>query len=156
MPISRTICQRTCCQRRRPAPTPTTDEATTWVVLTGAPIREAPRITAVDEVWLVKESMGWYNAPADGPDDAPTAQGGAHRERDAGGDLGPQRHRHGFGLAGGQQQHRDDAHGLLGVVAAVTEGQARGHDPAAAAHRTISLTILTLLITLKSKRKISY
>jgi len=49
MPISRTICQRTCFHRRRPPPTPTTEEATTCVVLPGAPIREAPRMTAVDE-----------------------------------------------------------------------------------------------------------
>ena len=49
MPISRTICQLTCFHRRRPPPTPTTEEATTWVVLTGAPMREAPRMTAVDE-----------------------------------------------------------------------------------------------------------
>jgi hypothetical protein len=48
--ISRTISQRTCFHRRRPPPTPTTDEATTWVVLTGAPMREAARMTTVDEV----------------------------------------------------------------------------------------------------------
>ena len=28
------------------------------MVLTGAPMREAPRITAVDEAWLVNESIG--------------------------------------------------------------------------------------------------
>ena len=58
MPISRTISHRTWRQRRRPAPMPTTDEATTWVVLTGAPTSDAPRMTAVDDVWLVKESRG--------------------------------------------------------------------------------------------------
>ena len=35
--IERTTPQRTWCQRRRPPPTPTTEEATTWVVETGAP-----------------------------------------------------------------------------------------------------------------------
>ncbi len=49
MLMSRTISQRTCFHRRRPPPTPTTEEATTWVVLTGAPISEAPRMTAVDD-----------------------------------------------------------------------------------------------------------
>ena len=50
--IARTTTHRTCRQRRRPAPTPTTDDATTWVVDTGAPTKEAGRITAVEAVWL--------------------------------------------------------------------------------------------------------
>ena len=58
-PIWRTIAQRTWCQRRRPTPTPTTDEATTWVVDTGAPSSEAPRITPADAVWLASPSIGW-------------------------------------------------------------------------------------------------
>ena len=43
--LSATIVQRTWCQRRRPPPTPTIEEATTCVVETGAPIAEAARST---------------------------------------------------------------------------------------------------------------
>ena len=58
-PIWRTIAQRTWCQRLRPTPTPITDEATTWVVDTGAPTIEAPRITPTDAVWLASPSTAW-------------------------------------------------------------------------------------------------
>ena len=57
--IERTIAQWTWRQRRRPMPTPTTDDATTWVVETGAPTIEPPKITAADAVWLVSPSTGW-------------------------------------------------------------------------------------------------
>src|SRR4029077_10576541 len=56
--IDRTTLQRTCRQRRRPVPTPTTEETTTWVVETGAPRYEAGRMTAVEPVWLAKPSIG--------------------------------------------------------------------------------------------------
>ena len=57
-PIDRTTVQRTCRQRRRPVPTPTTEETTTWVVETGAPRYEAGRMTAVEPVWLARLSSG--------------------------------------------------------------------------------------------------
>ena len=56
MPISRTISHRTWCQRRRPTPMPTIDEATTCVVEIGAPRNEAPRMTADELAWLEKPS----------------------------------------------------------------------------------------------------
>ena len=56
-PISRTTGQRTCRQRRS-APTPTTEEATTWVVLTGAPSAAAPPMTRVLDAWLMSPSSG--------------------------------------------------------------------------------------------------
>ena len=54
--MSRTISQPTCRQRPRPIPIPTTDEETTWVVLTGAPTSDAARITVADVVWLMSPS----------------------------------------------------------------------------------------------------
>ena len=45
-PIPRTTPQLTWCQRRRPAPMPTTDEDTTWLVETGSPASEAPKMHA--------------------------------------------------------------------------------------------------------------
>ena len=54
----RTTRQRTWRHRRRPPPTPTTDEATIWVVLTGAPITDAPSRTAVEPAWLANASIG--------------------------------------------------------------------------------------------------
>jgi len=58
-PIWRTIAQRTWCHRRRPTPTPITEEAATWVVDTGAPTSEDPRITLADAAWLANPSMAW-------------------------------------------------------------------------------------------------
>jgi hypothetical protein len=49
-PMLRTTAQCTWCQRRRPRPIPTTDDATTWVVDTGAPSSEDPKITPADAV----------------------------------------------------------------------------------------------------------
>ena len=57
--MSRTIAQFTWCQRRRPPPIPTTEEATTWVVEAGAPASDEARITAVEAVWLARPSIGW-------------------------------------------------------------------------------------------------
>ena len=57
-PIWRTTAQCTWCQRLRPAPIPTTEEATTWVVDTGAPTSEAPKITPAEAVWLARPSIG--------------------------------------------------------------------------------------------------
>ena len=57
-PIVRTTAQRTWRHRRRPTPTPTTDEATTWVVETGAPTMDEARTTAVEAVWLENPSIG--------------------------------------------------------------------------------------------------
>src|SRR6476646_9325360 len=54
----RTSGQWTWRQRRRPPATPTTDDVTTWVVLTGAPINDAPKRTAVEPVWLDSASSG--------------------------------------------------------------------------------------------------
>ena len=56
-PISRTTGQRTCLHRRS-APTPTTEEATTCVVLTGAPNAAAPPMTNVLDAWLMSPSSG--------------------------------------------------------------------------------------------------
>ena len=53
----RTTCQRTWCHRRRARPIPTTDEATTWLVLTGAPRTEAAKITAAELPWLTSPSI---------------------------------------------------------------------------------------------------
>ena len=57
--MSPTAAQRTCRQRRRPPPTPTIEEATTWEVDTGAPASEAPKITPADAAWLASPSAGW-------------------------------------------------------------------------------------------------
>src|SRR6266511_3836619 len=53
-----TTSQPTCRYRRRPTPTPTTEEETTWVVLAGAPTSEADRITAAELAWLTRPSTG--------------------------------------------------------------------------------------------------
>ena len=58
-PICRTTAQLTWCTRRRPAPMPTTEEATTWLVDVGAPSTEAPKMTPDDAVWLASPSIGW-------------------------------------------------------------------------------------------------
>ena len=42
----------------RPTPTPTTDDATTCVVDTGAPTYDEARITTVEAVWLENPSIG--------------------------------------------------------------------------------------------------
>ena len=55
----RTTAQLTCRQRRRPPPTPSTDDATTCVVETGAPTNDAPRITPAEAAWLATASIGW-------------------------------------------------------------------------------------------------
>ena len=55
--ISRTTGQRTC-RRRCAAPTPTTEDATTWVVLTGAPRNADTPITPALEPWLTRPSSG--------------------------------------------------------------------------------------------------
>ena len=39
-------------------PIPTTEDATTWVVETGAPTSEAPKMTPADAVWLAIPSTG--------------------------------------------------------------------------------------------------
>ena len=57
--MSPTAAHRTWRQRRRPPPTPTIDDATTWEVETGAPASEAPKITPADAVWLARPSAGW-------------------------------------------------------------------------------------------------
>ena len=57
-PMLRTTAQCTWCQRRRPTPIPTTDDATTCVVETGAPSSEDPKITPADAVWLARPSSG--------------------------------------------------------------------------------------------------
>ena len=57
--MSRTTAQRTWRHRRRPPPTPTIDDATTWEVDTGAPTSEAPKITPADDAWLERPSIGW-------------------------------------------------------------------------------------------------
>ena len=54
----RTTVQRTWRQRRRPTPTPITDDATTCVVETGAPTYDDARITAVEVAWLENPSIG--------------------------------------------------------------------------------------------------
>ena len=56
--IEPTIDQRTCRNRLRPAPAPTTEDATTCAVETGAPANALPRMTAVDALWLAKASIG--------------------------------------------------------------------------------------------------
>ena len=53
-----TTSQPTWRYRRRPTPTPTTEEETTWVVLAGAPTTVAARITAAELVWLTRPSTG--------------------------------------------------------------------------------------------------
>ncbi len=57
-PMAPTICQWTWRARRRPTPIPTTDEETTWVVLTGAPINEEATMTAAELPWLTRPSRG--------------------------------------------------------------------------------------------------
>ena len=47
-PMPDTILQFTCRVRRRPTPTPTTDDATICEVLTGAPITDDARITPAE------------------------------------------------------------------------------------------------------------
>ena len=89
----------------------------------------------IHEMKMDKDVMRMSALP-NGLDDAPATQRGANCQRDAGGHLRPQRHRHGVGVAGGQQQHRDHTHCLLGVVAAVTERESRCRNPSAAADRT--------------------
>jgi hypothetical protein len=43
---------------RSAEPTPIIDELTTWVVLTGPPIRDAPRMTPAEVTWLLKPWTG--------------------------------------------------------------------------------------------------
>ena len=58
-PIWRTTDQLTWWSRLRPAPMPTTEEATTWLVEVGAPSSEAPRMTPEEAVWLARPSICW-------------------------------------------------------------------------------------------------
>ena len=92
-PIWRTTAQRTWCQRRRPTPTPITEEATTWVVDTGAPTTEAPRITPAEAVWLARpvDGLDAVDAATHGADDPPAAQRRAHGQRRSTHQLHPQR-----------------------------------------------------------------
>ena len=43
---------------RSAEPMPTIVELTTWVVLTGPPTSEAPKMTAADVTWLLKPWTG--------------------------------------------------------------------------------------------------
>ena len=134
--IWRTIAQRTCRQRRRPPPTPTTDEATTCVVEVGAPSSEAPRMTPVDARlaaqaldrmqpvdpparWSARSTSLRASCRAVKAAAQPScAQAGAERSS-----IRPV----------GDQQRDDHTDRLLRVVGAVTEGKRRRHRPLPAA-----------------------
>src|SRR6202142_4023537 len=53
----RTTAQRTWCHRRRARPMPTIEEATIWLVLTGAPRSDATKITPAELPWLTSPSI---------------------------------------------------------------------------------------------------
>ena len=135
--MARTTAQRTCRIRRLPTPTPTTDDATTCVVLTGAPVSVAPSSTAVEPVWLASASIGRSSMmrATDRAHDRPAAERGADGERDPARELHPRRRVERRGLAAREQQERDDADGLLRVVGAVAEREPARHHPLPAAHR---------------------
>ena len=104
MPMWRTIDQRTWRPRRRPTPAPTIDEASTSVVLTGAPTsdeathdrgRAALRDQAVDR-------SDPHDAPAEGAHDRPPAERRAERERRRRREGDP--HRDGEGRPGGRRR----------------------------------------------------
>ena len=136
-PMVRTTAQRTWRQRLRPTPTPTTDEATTCVVDTGAPTirrgedhdrRGGLAREPVDRVQV-------EDAPADRADDRPPAHRGAERERRPRGDLDPERHRERVEPASRDEERGRHPHRLLSVVGAVAERERGRHHPLPGAHR---------------------
>ena len=130
-PISPTIPQPTCRQRRRPTPIPTIDVATTWVVLTGAPAIEAARMTpalarlAHEPV----EAAQWEDPSPDRPDDRPATEGGPEREGERARHGHADRGRQVARMAARDEQRGDDPDRLLGVVRAVAERQPGRRDP---------------------------
>ena len=75
-PIRRTMYQCTWWRRPRPAPMPTSEDATTWVVEIGPPSSEAPKITAAEALSLARPSIGLdpVDAASHGTDDLPSAE----------------------------------------------------------------------------------
>ena len=134
-PMSRTMPQPTCRQRRRPLPMPTMDDATTWLVLIGTPAM-VPAMMTPAERRLRHEAVDGAereDPPPDGADDGPTAERRAERDHDRGGHDDPHGHRRVRGPTRGDEHRGDDADRLLGVIRAVAEGEASRGDPLQAA-----------------------
>ena len=123
MRISRTTGQLTWCIRWRPAPAPTTDDATTWVVLTGAPTAVDTSSTTAEPPWLARLSTGrnrnsrWPMVRTIGqpPNAVPTVSAMPHASS---AHVGPWAE---LVFPAANSIARDEAHRLLTVVRAVAE-----------------------------------
>ena len=111
-------------ERRLVAPTPRMAVETTWVVLTGRPQWLETRMMAGRRRFSGEAVNGFelQHLDAQGLDDLPSAEDRAEAHGQRADQDDPLRHIERLDLAGGEERHGDDAHGLLGVVGAVAEG----------------------------------
>ena len=115
----------------RAAPTPMMQPVMVCVVETGTPSSVAAnkRDGAAGLGAKALEGRKPRDARAHGPHDPPAAEQGAEPHRRVACEHDPERHvKFTVQIALRIEQHRDDAHGFLGVVPAVTDGIERSGD----------------------------
>ena len=132
MPMSRTIRQRTWCQRRRPAPMPTIDDETTCDVEIGAPRNDAPEDDR-RRAGLAREAVQRRGC---GRSAARSSERSSSRRRPSRASARrPQPTVTQSGAASdwvlpaARSMRRDEPDRLLGVVGAVAERERGGADP---------------------------